>query len=170
MYKHSFWKWWSRGENRGDSGCLHLFFISFLLAAGAVGCQFLTKELSPHPWQWKCRVLTTGSPRNSHVFHNVKHQENREELRYRQNVGTQQRKRSYFPFLRLEGKEERWWEVLRGESGVVSCAASQLETQRGATAPEKGSWQGQCWRTVIAHQGVNEEPDPEGPSLTTCVN
>ena len=121
MYKHSFWKWWSRGENRGDSECLHLFFISFPLAAGVEGCQFLTKELSPHPWQWKCRVLTTGPPRNSDFFFcNVKHQENREELRYRQNVGTQQRKRSYFSFLRLEGKEKRWWES-REWSGLLCC-------------------------------------------------
>ena len=170
MDKHSFWKWWSRRENTGDSGCLHLFFITFLLATGAVGCQFLTKESSPHPWQWKFRVLTTGPPRNSHVFHNIKHQENREELRYRQNVETRQRKRSYLSFLRLEGKEERWWEVLRAESGVVSWSAFQLETQRGATAPEKGSLQGQCWWTMMAHQGVNKVPEPEGPSPTTCVN
>ena len=157
MYKHSFWKWWSRGENRGDSECLHLFFISFPLAAGVEGCQFLTKELSPHPWQWKCRVLTTGPPRNSHfsLFKRTEKSWDTGKM-----LGHSREREAIFLFSGWKGRKR---DGGRAESGVVFCAASQLETQRGATAPEKGSLQAWCWWTVIDHQRANKEPDLKDP-------
>ena len=46
-------------------------FLSFFFgcAVPRVGCQQFPKQgMNPHPLQWKCRVLTTGPPRNSLFF------------------------------------------------------------------------------------------------------
>lgn len=48
--------------------CVLKFFLFFSFPhtlKGFVGSQFPDKGLNPHPWQWKCRILTTGLPGNS---------------------------------------------------------------------------------------------------------
>ena len=60
---HGFYR--NNSYDEEEDVLLYLMLFIYLLAAWLAGSKFFDQGLSPHPWQRKHRVLTTGPPGNS---------------------------------------------------------------------------------------------------------
>ena len=57
--------WFDLLQSRGLGSTYFFFFFPFDCTTEIMESEFLDQGSNTGPWQWKCRVLTTGPPENS---------------------------------------------------------------------------------------------------------